>query len=227
MLGSHSTLNQQDITQTAHYTFGIRTRRRPTEQTMSRHFDDVSEWNMGDAVREKDSDRVGKVSELGIGECLYLRKPNGEIEYENQGDGRVCLTFVEPSTKIRRAKKWVVVLGTRESFWIDKLSTEFENESYLVRKTYAEREMEEARNERWPSPIAMGENERVYDSAEEFGSIDNNDNQNQNNSNDGNSTEDEDDAVNISAFSGASVAIYHSKINPRLNRYGFQHSRCL
>ena len=173
---------------------------------MSSLFDHVSEWNMGDAVREKDSDRVGKVSELGIGECLYVRKSNGETEYENQGVGRVCLLFVEPSTKVKRAKKWVVVPGIKESFWIDKLSTEFENESYLVRKACAERETEEARNDRWPSPIAMGDDERVYDSDEEFSSNDNNDNQNQNNFDDDNGTEDEDNAVDVSVLSASSVA---------------------
>ena len=161
---------------------------------------------MGDAVREKDSDRVGKVFELGIGECLHVRKPNGETEYENHGVGRVCLLFVEPSTKVERSKKWVVVPGIKESFWIDKLSIEFENEVYLVRKACAKREMEEARNDRWPSPIAMGDDERVYDSAEEFSSNDNNDNQNQNNSDDDNGTEDEDNAVDVSALPASSVA---------------------
>ena len=92
--------------------------------------------------------------------------------------------------------------GIKESFWIDKLSTEFENESYLVRKACAEREMEEARIDRWPSPIA---DERVYDSAEELSSNDNNDSQNQNNSDDNNRTEDEDNAVDVSALSGSSV----------------------
>ena len=83
---------------------------------MSSLVDQVSEWNMGDAVREIDSSRVGKVSEIGTGGCVFVRKPNGEIEYENQGDGRVCLLFVEHSKKIKQAKKWVVVPGMKESF---------------------------------------------------------------------------------------------------------------
>ena len=174
---------------------------------MSSLVDQVSEWNMGDAVREIDSSRVGKVSEIGTGESVFVRKPNGEIEYENQGDGRVCSLFVEHSKKIKQAKKWVVVPGMKESFRIDKLSTEFENESYLVRNACAEKEAEADRNERWPSPIpvTMSDGGRVYDSAKEFGSIDNND-QVQDNSDDDEISENDDGAADMSALSGTPAA---------------------
>jgi hypothetical protein len=103
--------------------------------------EDAVFWKLSDAVREKATSRMGAVCEMGVGECIYVRNPNGEVEYSNHGEGRLCVgIWIIPVSRKKEGKKWVRVEGLQEKVWIDKLTTDYENVSHLSRKAYAEKE---------------------------------------------------------------------------------------
>ena len=130
----------------------------------------VNEWKIGDAVRETLSRKIWQIVELGVGDCESYRKANGEVFYDNQGSDRVCLQFVEQSTKVKRGKKYVVVQGRKDTLWIDKATTEFENESYAVRVSSSLRVAEERdfdRNMANDQPFLDYVDNDDYDSADD------------------------------------------------------------
>jgi hypothetical protein len=106
------------------------------------------DWKLGDAVKDKLSNTMWKVVELGVGDCDCFLKLNGEVEFHNQGDARAKIQFVEPAKKVKKGKKWVVVEGKKESFCIDKGAEEYENDSCRVRIAGAARESEESNFDR-------------------------------------------------------------------------------
>ena len=107
---------------------------------------------------------------MGVGDCESYKNANGEVFYDNQGSNRVYLEFVEQSTKVKRGKKYIVVQGRKETLWIDKATTEFENESYAVRVASSLRVAEERgfdRNMANDQPFLDYVDNDDYDSADD------------------------------------------------------------
>ena len=93
------------------------------------------QWLLGDIVEGIASDREGKIMKLGEGESVFHRDRLGLIVYSHHGDEWILLQFSEKSIKVKQGKKWTVVPGKKEDFWIKTTSPDFfRNMSEIARR---------------------------------------------------------------------------------------------